>query len=275
MFITLFFCACQTKKDKNTDWENDDLVGRVKSYRITNYLAMYDLGEVVKGDEIGALGRIVYNEKGFRVEEFWSFNEEISHRVYNYDEDGKCVESITYNQDKTIKDSGKFRYDKNGNIQDETFYDSANNLISKYTYTTDKNGNIIEQLEFNQDEELEVSHSLKYNSSSLEIEHITCFYENGNRMFTTQTFEYNSDGKMTESVLYDDAKNELSRWVYTYNDQLSLISEEVFDASESLTEKRTYTYEYDSVGNWTTRIAYNGTTNDAQVITVRKIEYFD
>lgn len=275
MFTTLLFCACQTKKDKNTDWGNDDLVGQVKSYRITNYLAKSDLGEVVKGDEIGALGRIVYNEKGFRIEEFWAFNGETSRRVYNYDEDGNCIESITYNQDKTIKDYGKFHYDKNGNIQDEMFYDSADKLISKYTYTSDKNGNIIEQLEFNQDGELEVSHSSKYNSSSLETEHITCFYENGNRMFTKQTFEYNSNGKITKSTLYDDAKNVIGRWLYAYNEQSSLASEEVFDAAESLTEKRTYIYEYDNAGNWTTRTSYDGITGDAQVITVREIEYFD
>lgn len=275
LFSVLFLVSCQTKKTKNTDWQNDDLIGKVKSYRITNYLAMYDLGEVVRGDEIGALGRIVYNESGFRIEEFWSFNEEISHRVYNYNEDGNCIESICYNQDKTVKDYGKFSYDKNGNIQEEVFYDSADKLISKYVYTTDKNGNVTDQLEFNQNEELEVSHSSKYNSSSLETEHITCFYENGNRMFTKQTFAYNLSGKITESILFDDERNILSQWVYSYNEQGSLVSEEVFDSDKKLTEKRTYTYEYDSVGNWTTRISYNAITSDAQVITVRKIEYFN
>lgn len=272
--VILLFTSCQTKKEKNTDWVNDDLLGEVKSYRITNYRAMYDLGEVIKGDTIGALGRIVYNEKGYRVEEFWSFNDEVSRRIYNYDKNGNCIESINYNQDKMVVDYGKFHYDKNGNIQDETFYDSSDNMISKYVYSTDKKGNILEQLEFNKDEELEVSHLSKYNSASLEVEHTTCFYENGNRMFTKQTFDYNSAGKITESVLYDDEKNVLGRWVYIYNEKVSVIQEEVFDADERMVEKRTYTYEYDSVGNWVTRTSYDAISGDAQVITVRKIEYY-
>ncbi|MBO5850066.1 MAG: hypothetical protein J6Q47_02165, partial [Paludibacteraceae bacterium] len=104
--VILLFTSCQTKKEKNTDWVNDDLLGEVKSYRITNYRAMYDLGEVIKGDTIGALGRIVYNEKGYRVEEFWSFNDEVSRRIYNYDKNGNCIESINYNQDKMVVDYG-------------------------------------------------------------------------------------------------------------------------------------------------------------------------
>lgn len=278
IFYVLFlflFVACQKDCEKvKNDWLNDELKGRVVSYRIINYLAALDLGEIFPSDVIGAEGKIVYNEKGYRIEEFWRFNEETSRKEYCYDNNDNCVELISFKPNNEIEERGIFVYDKNGVLMEELYYNANNNLFSRLEYTFDENGNLIQLSEYDPNGVLEESQKSKF-KDGLEQERYTYYYDVHNVLITKYEYRYNKHGKLIEGILFDDAKNLLGRWVYTYDEQQNLISEESFDSEGILVEKRTYDYKYDEKNNWTERVTYDGEENEPRVITKRQFEYFD
>lgn len=271
----LLFVACQENCEKvKNDWLNDDLKGRVASYRITNYLAALDLGEIFPSDVIGAEGRIVYNEKGFRTEEFWRFNEETSRKEYRYDDNDNCVELITLNPNNEIEERGIFVYDEKGVLLEESYYNADNKLFSKLEYTFDEYGNLIQLSEYDPNGVLEEMQKSKF-KDGLEQERYTYYYDAHHVLVTKYEYCYDKQGNLIEGLLFDDAKNLLGRWIYTYDEQQNLLSEESFDSDGVLVEKRTYNYKYDENGNWTERITYDGEENEPRVITKRQFEYFD
>ena len=274
LLLLFVFVAC--KKDGKVvvnDWANDGLKGSVASYRITNYLAALDLGEIFPSDVIGAEGRIVYNQKGNRVEEFWRFNEETSRKEYVYDEVENCVELLSYNPSNEVEERGVFVYEK-GILREELYYNAKNELFSKLEYTFDENGNLTKLSEYDPKGILEESHTSKF-KDGLEQERYTYYYDENNILVTKYEYVYDKNRNLIEGLLYDNAKNLLGRWVYAYDEFQNLISEESIDAEEVLVEKRTYTYKYDEKGNWVERITYDGVENEPRVITKRQFEYFD
>lgn len=274
LLLLLLLTACQ--KDESVvknDWLNDKLNGRVASYRITNYLAALDLGELYPSDIIGAEGRILYNEKGFRTEEFWRFNDETSRKEYRYDGDN-CVELLSFNPNKEIEERGVFVYDKNGVLQEELYYNAHNKVFAKLEYTFDERGNLIELLEYDPDGMLEESQKSKF-KDDLEQERYTYYYDAHNVLVTKYEYRYDKSRNLIEGLLFDDSKNLLGRWVYAYDNYRNVVSEESFDADNVLVEKRTYDYKYDEHGNWIERITYDGIENEPRVITKRQFDYFD
>ncbi len=274
LFVLLALAACQKEETvvKN-DWSADALSGRVASYRIVNYLAALDLGEIYPSDVIGAEGRIVYNEQGFRTEEFWRFNDATSRKEYRYDDKNNCVELLTFTPENAIDERGVFVYDNAGVLQEEIYYNANNEQVAKLQYAFDDAGNLVEYFEYAPDGTLESSQKSSYDDG-LEIERYTYYYEGGNTMVTKLENVYDKARNLTEGVLYDDAKNVLGRWIYTYDEHRNLLSEECYDAENLLAEKRTYTYKYDEQDNWVERITFDGADNEPRVITQRQFEYF-
>lgn len=100
---------------------------------------------------------------------------------------------------------------------------------------------------------------------------------NGNGVLKVrETRAYNRNGEMTqrEVFLYGDSAPSSSTDRYTYQGNGLVASVTTQNELGAPKENRTtFTYEYDSHGNWIRRIAYNETAKTG-VITERQIEYY-
>lgn len=208
----------------------------------------------------------------------------------------KLAEKITYGVQDYPTDKVTYLYDSKGNINQENIYlgseyiqytalykyDAKNNKVfegrydkdSKMTYETkyqyDTNNNLLKSTTIGKDNQVEYSEELTYDKK--------------NNILSRLTFERYDNTKTLNKFLYDSNNNAIKRQISKNdvllfevnidydknNNQISYVATEL--ASKAVS-KRSYTYEYDTNGNWTKKTVF--IDGKPKFIVERQIVYFE
>lgn len=164
----------------------------------------------------------------------------VSKFINTYDKDN-LIESIEYGLEGRLEKKYFFKYDSNGNQIEIQVLNSDENLIKLETSVFDKNNNLVENNIYDSNGTLKNKHSYKYDIQNNLIEHTNNDIDVG-----TFTYKYNEKEDLYEQVNFN------------------LKKEKTYDLKR--------TYKYDSFGNWTEMIEFNGII--PKTITEREIVYY-
>ena len=260
--------ACESKSSK-TDWDKQNLKGKVKSIKETPYEAIGYSGE--------------YHKKNLAPRGF-------ANNEFSFDETGKLLKEISYNKNGGVLNVYTYNYDNKGLLLSKDTYDSKGNLEEKSVYKHDLQGNITEENSYNTNGKLKSNnyYIYRYNEKGNQVERYVFVYatdEEGNFSFDengTAKIEiiykeensYDQKGNKIKSTIQDLflGKTEIS---YEYDNRGNLVRKieagGVLDGKENVTCK----YKFDSKGNWiemTKTITSQG--HSKNLIIERNIEYY-
>lgn len=258
ILLSLFFVVgivFNSYGQKKTDWQKNNLKGRVKSLTTTEYNATEKFGEPVKTGikEKSEIVILQFDSKGMIIN-----HEKGANTIYKYDAKGNKIEETSYDFDNsTIVNKRIFKYNANGNVIEEINYNSTGEQIEKKVNTYDSNGNLLV---------CKKSGSL-FNGT-----------RNQGQPLVTK-YKYDSYGRPVQ-VNVGIGDGELGSENYKYDAKGEVI-ESTANTFNGINAKKTYKYIYDASGNWITKITYSSSTymnireeSKADAITERVIEYF-
>ncbi|MEO5929176.1 MAG: hypothetical protein ABIR47_04535 [Candidatus Kapaibacterium sp.] len=287
-----------------TDWENDGLVGKVKS---------------VEESES------TYSSKF----ETWIEDKRSKQESRNYTKDGFLVTVLDYRNDRPVwkavweypkdKAQGSFydinpkgseltekyviTYNSSGREIQHDVYDPAGNLRTKTIandwskYSWYRSGNVDEEYDeyhegiiAKKDTSIPVEkyiwNRIDYNAEGNKVRGEEYDYDNQGKMFwqrfrhyrwgngdTTIQYTYNDSGLTTSKKLYFDSKGR--GYDYKYNQNGDVIHQEYYritnDDPHILEETTEWDYEYDKTGNWTKSTEFSIVNQFGKIQRVPKI----
>lgn len=276
------------------------LKGKPSGYESTNYLYRYDskgrLLESKKFDDRGLaninnVNTYEYNEKGLLIKKIdsgypW---------VYIYNKKGKLIsEAKRYTSKEGFTYAYVYSYDKKGNMIEQKALLGDSTVDAKWVFTYDGKKNQTEE-NYYDEHGVDETYKFKYDSKNHMIEKswtydsdgyagerttwqfdkkgnllVTCQYNKTNSLTSKDSCVYNAKGQKLEAWFYYYGSLD-SKHVYTLNDLGQVVEEKVYEKADILS--RSYTYEFDSHGNWIKEIEFNP-EGKPKSITVREFEYY-
>jgi hypothetical protein len=246
------------------------------------YNAKLQDGKVVKDDTIGYCSTnkvfIFFGKEGFQSELYMYHKTEgeYSSAVYKYDENYNLIEQGVYTTFGDLGSRTIYKYDDRGNLIERCNYYNDEELSSKEAYKYDKKGNCIEKQTF----DLTMSSvrdivSYKYNRKGFRTESI--LYDGDSLLVFRSINKYNRRGEMIEELDYNSDGGLDMKTTCDYNNKGNLIEVcRYIGASGCIDYKYNIEYfNYDSFGNWTEKVEYEGVGEIETTITERQIEYYE
>jgi hypothetical protein len=251
-----------------TDWQAEDLKGKVKSVKEVTYRAVDKFGQIHKGEIIERRTN-KYNNKGHLTEQFKMEDEESNTKTftYKYDNNGKRIEESVYNSDRKLSGKQFYKYNNAGKLTGCLIYNGLDSsLVGKFLYQYSDNGNCEERL---------------YSAYGM-LSKKTIYDSNYNLL---EEYAYNDDdGDLEEKNVYEYKDGYLIN-IFTYNYFDNLIQEmscndkgdviEVVFYEYGKAEKYTSTYKYDTKGNWIEQAIIKSEANIVLRIETREFEYYE
>jgi hypothetical protein len=234
-----------------SDREEESLVGKVRSVETRESL-------VVQTDRYDADGRLIerFQGGGQTAQSSWSLR-----FLYSYDQAGRRIaEAVQDAGGKLVKET-RSAYDERGNrsaevavwadgtFENASFYEydeaqrprrglhyNAVQVINRNLYGYDHTGHVVrERLERN----------YRYDAAENPVA-TSGRFDTGYEVALT----YDDGGHVHEKVVSDLRGRRQVRSEFRYDQQGSQIEELVYNAQEKLTDRKSYRYEYDAIGNW-------------------------
>lgn len=229
---------------------------------------------------------------------------------YDYDAAGNLVRGEYFDKSYIPKDTLHSTYDGQGNLTEvrRSNIQYKDNLHSVRTYFYDDRNRLTRQLvrRYSKNGDLEYIFSYSYDIHANIIEEVyqhvgenfstkwSYSYDNMNKR-TRETFsnsegvaftghlvtnEYDSEGRLMDTIRYDLFGTQQSRKSHTYNEHGHLTENAAYNPDNSLNNKTTYEYTYDKWDNWIEKRTF--TTNNLReayniptMIQFRTISYYD
>ncbi len=238
---------------------DDRLIGPVKSVFIEMAKMVRLDGTWVEGERFPWLS-ITYDRSGNKIEESQLYRESALNfrSVFVYDEKGELIEGAEYNAAGGLEFKWSYRHDKNRKRVEEIRYDANTNaLFSRSVYLYDAAGSLIEET--------------RYHAPTANDYRWVYSYDGAGNRIGEEFYVVRAHGRENQ-----EAKVRLdSRTAYAY-DKGNLIEEARYDASGSLVARKSYSYEFDSRGNWIKQTAHEaaGGAPDPALVTYRTITYY-
>ena len=244
----LYIPSQYTNRDTLTFWEN----GKIKSITtllntnsMMNYYSFDKQGNLIKRKFVNDPGsEFSSTDTYFIVNEYNSLNNITKKTEYK---------SVSGNDtiSKVISNQHFYEYDSDNNLikisENNELYDLAQSIGRPYKKTT-----IVSQI--------------GYNSKNLPISETMT----SDKLLFSSKIEYNANGEKSKITIDN---NKSIKTVY-YQDH-NLISKTIIQFKSGKIETNTYTYEFDSNGNWIS-LKYNSTLEPNETILIeRKFLYYD
>jgi nuclear transport factor 2 (NTF2) superfamily protein len=234
--------------NSSTDWEAENLLGKVKSSSSFKYFADSEAQGIAKAI-LESKSVYQFNEHGFTTRETISdiLDNVIRESTYNYDKTNKRINKITLDKRNNKEITVNYLYEgptRTSALLFEPNVSVPNFILFEYD---DKGNKLAEKYHRGSD-------SVNYTS-------IRYLYDEQNRNIQRNSF--NSAGDLIETFLFDyDKRNNIK--------SLKRIN------SEGEVTQFYYTYEkFDDKGNWILKYDYIGETARPFMITDRIVEYHD
>jgi hypothetical protein len=215
--------------------------------------------EIAHYDNMGVLvwnWAVKYDLAGTRQEEFSYEANGTSRSVYKYSSNGRKCRVTEYNPDGSLSSWHVSVYDSNGNETSRKHYDVDGRLIGNYVYKYDQKGRKVEEIVYGRN--ATPAHTAR-----------------------KRTYTYDSKGNLSEMWAYERPRGGfLGKRIYKYDDDGNLVEEYYVGGDGKTRDRSTYSYEFDSQGNWIKRIThkeslfYGKSVLQPKVATYRTITYF-
>jgi hypothetical protein len=303
-FLLLFgFLLCNyTATFAQTDLENEDLKGKIKTVATTVYRTSMKEGKI-KLRSISQVQESSFNKAGYMISTAYQINSlsmgEGPKRkiVYELDKDNKMLKATNY-KDAVEAMSTQYVY-KKGQLMEAKYqegeallgteystYDAKGNKLS--SNSTNAEGNSLQKLEFTYTKENKLA-SKKKSKGEVLVAYTKYEYPSKEEEKTIDLETATEEETISSYTIdtYDDNKNLLSSIEYSpdgkvkrkhlnqYNKQGNKTLKQIFDAegNEEAYNYMRYEYLYDEKGNWTQKVEFlkNGNSLDA---VQREIEYY-
>lgn len=233
-----------------------------------------------------------YDGNGNRIE-FCGYNlrDSLETRwTYKYDTKNNKIEDCCYKGVNNLESKVLYKYDNKNNNIEESSYNSDGSLKSKKSFIYDDNGNQIQVNSLNSFGNIGIESTSKYNEKGKTIEYCYCREDGSCSVKTFYMYDKNAF-KIEETVVIYGRKDPtaysdmLNRITYKYDEMGSLTEESSYYSHvnyifgekrdpppEKLNSTKSYSYEYDKIGNWIKKVE----KADIKQPTVkeREIEYF-
>lgn len=293
---------------KKNDWQDLNLIGRVKSLKDISFMAVESFDKVEKNfrsrggfymDKYGSKDlHYMFGSKGFILELCYLDSEDsiFEKRVYDRGDKGEIRKFIRYDSENNIITQTDCKVDELGLVRSESVYDAQGGFERRFDYKYDSDGNLIEQKQFDSEENLDVTIKYEIDSNhqviswskhdsegTLTQEYFYKYDKNGNQIEERKTNQYGLDnlvivmfddsGNRIERCMYDSDRTLYSKWEYKYDhigNQIEVVEHNIERNTMALYE---YKYKYDELGNWIERVEYLAGIKP-NIIVEREIEYF-
>jgi hypothetical protein len=179
----------------------------------------------------------------------------ISREITSFNNIGKYLEWISYNEIGAIQEIRTWQFDENNKIVEWAYLNPDRTLKYKETSTYDEYGNRVEYVAKDYKEVFE------YNENNQLIARY--FYENHTRLKFSQFYEYdsfgnkivekliNTDGQLITEFKYDENNLLVEqtggvmnyRTIFIYNARKELINEKVYDSNQNIISNCFYDYD--------------------------------
>lgn len=229
-----------------TDWEKENLKGKVKSVKSITYQYINDNGKMQKGSPMTGFNTLVsYNIKGYKIsgEQFSTDEKIIGSWVYIYEGNNLLRQVDVFNQKKQVQEIMKHTYNSKTQKEDVNGYDANGVFTGKQIACYDEKG-------------------LKINELLLDSK------EN---FLMKSEFIYDSKSNLSERYI-EDKEGKKVVLKYVYDEKNNVIEENYYGNGGQLYGQKKFTYKYDNQGNWIERI--EEIYGMSQVLTERKITYY-
>ena len=300
LFVASFAMSCgssaENKKDKKKlSYEKYELNCPVKSIDVRTYEASSKFGEVIKGEPTYGNYLAEFDKAGNLLmrTEYFSDGDMYLVRKFKYDEQNNQIEEISYSREGEqtsllqceYNDAGQLikyiRYDEDGNVDffGESEYEDEYLVKSRSVRYDEDGATDEEEWVFNRDGKMLLESSLYMNGKLENVYKFSKFEEN----CVVEGVKYDADGvKLSEFYeesdghgiklikshdFIDDSeseyrvkRNDRGHMVYIYN-------------SKAEHKETYYEYEYDSKGNWTKKVKFEGVMKKPVEIIEREIKY--
>jgi hypothetical protein len=271
--------ACSLER---SDWEEEGLIGPVQSVQTTESFVVqtdrFDLeGRLVariQGGEDTAQGswplhfRYRYDQAERRVAEEVrdARGALVKETRFAYNASGDRSAEVAVWNDGTFENASLYEYDANHH-QILGIHYNAHQIINRNSYLFNDTGRLIrERFERNYEYDVE-------NGSVMKSDHFDRGYE--------VTLRYDDRGLIREKIVANLIGQIQGRSEFAYNDHGNQIEERIFNAEGRPTDRKTYLYAYDAVGNWVMetfqwwKLNEGGETLQQSHIRERSFAYFE
>ena len=265
-FVVLFLVGFVNAQE--TDWEKQDLRGRVKSVTEVKTKAMIRVNHIEKYQQ--EYNRVSeFREDGLlQTEKFFDDEKLPTYTVnYQYNEDNQLIHKDIDSYNQFLKIDETYTYDENQTkiittenevaVQERIQeFDAHKNLLSDKMRNLEEEGIFVnEENEYNEQNQL-IKKRVNYDQGKYEMR-----------------YSYNAKGLLTkEEYLIEGVVT--STKVRQYNEQNDLIAEKQFDQSMKQKYSVEIKYAYDKQNNWTTRTQYHDKLDAPISNTTRQIIYY-
>jgi YD repeat-containing protein len=230
-------------------------------------------------DEAGRLGEAHYSDAQQPSAELYTFQYdsagmllEVSHkrdsgtpvsrRRYTYSASGATeTETVRwYDQEGNLDLTWIYRYDPAGNVEDKEHVHARRPFSCRWAYSYDHGNRLVSETFYDTHDRIFSLIETTYDERGNKIAERSS--GRGMAQGSRTIYEYDSAGRLLETVRYDLEGNQLSRQSSRYNERGDLLEAASYNPDGSLLTNTRYRYLYDEKGNWTQRIAT--ATNNAK-----------
>lgn len=204
----------------------------------------------------------------------------------SYDTSGRRTEENQLYEDVALNFKSIFSYDAEGNLAEGAEYDFRGTPVFKWTYTHDPDRKKIEEIRHEAEGPLFSKSSFLFDGDGNLIEEYRSHAHIANDF--KWVYLYDSEGKKKEETFYViRARGVLNKTesavdfkrTFIYDAKGHLTEEVRYDAAGEVKYKKSYSYEFDSHGNWIAQTAKEWVTRSGQSyfepteVTYRTITY--
>jgi YD repeat-containing protein len=258
--------------------EKAHFLGAVKVIQLERSDIVYEAEELIEGERY-KVETTVFDSEGRVVEKIlYNYKSDLAvfHSKEFYDVNGNLLESIMYGPiDGSVKAKSIYHYDSDGRPRSYSYNEPEDVVIKKGTYIYNDAGKLLESVVYNQDGLLERKCIYDPNISANEPvtgreynpdgtvksgsdraydsegKLIEVIYLGANEAFESKTtYIYDSASNIIEQAWYDSGGELSSKVVRTFRSQGLVVNETRYSSVSNIEETYSFTYEFDSVGNW-------------------------
>ena len=254
------FAQVGSQRENKSHLTDMQLLGKVKTFKITPYKLVDYFGKVTKGEKQDFWrgdAVIVFDEQGFKKEnntynKLGQLNQKV---IYKYDDKGKRTSRDLYNSYGKLQMKFLYVYDNKGFKTAYNSYSPTGELNDSYLYKNDIKGRMIEEIWIKKDKSFGSKYTYEYDKLGKLSK--MCQYTNSeNQVDNCTTYNYDKLGRISEMEIFGSNNAPTRRTVITYDDKGNEKEIKYYDGKGTFLEERNYEYKFDDKGNWVERIEY-------------------
>jgi hypothetical protein len=239
----------------------------------------------IVSEKRGRSKRYLFNELGYKLTLTMNYETGLPYMMYTYTYESsdkkrlKEYKAYEYNNNgkQFLYDRSEYKYHRSADSGNpivritENQYDKDNKFYSQKGYKLNRMGlpTRIETL-ISAQRSSRFTSTYKYDVRGNQTEYI--YYNSAGKRTNFRKYQYSSKNRLIKSLNYNRNGTLSSFYTVSYNTKGDIITKKFFDSSDVLYRTESYTYKYDTKGNWTRRIkSIDGKPSE---IHSRTIEYY-